>query len=93
MMLIVMLVDEVQWRIREFRWQEIAPENSESGNQTPPAVADGQNPGGNDGSTASGSDLENPLLLGGGRCNPKAHLQTGDLLLGNVFGEEDEQLS
>ena len=48
-----------QWRIREFLWQEIAPENSESGNQIPPAVAVGQNQVENDGSTASGSDPEN----------------------------------
>jgi len=69
MMLIVMLVDEVQWRIREYRWQEIAPENSESGDQAPPAVADGQNPGGNDGSTASGSD-ENPPAARQGPVQP-----------------------
>ena len=71
MMLIIMLVDEVQWRIREFRWQEIAPENSESGNQTPPAVADGQNPGGNDGSTACGSDPENPPAARRGPGQPE----------------------
>ena len=70
MMLIVMLVDEVQWRIREFRWQEIAPENSESGNQTPPAVAVGQNHVENDGSTASGSDLENPPAARRGPVQP-----------------------
>ena len=70
MMLIVMLVDEVQWRIREFRWQEIAPENSESGNQTPPAVAVGQNQVENDGSTASGSDPENPPAARRGPVQP-----------------------
>ena len=70
MMLIVMLVDEVQWRIREFRWQEIAPENSETGNQTPPAVAVGQNQVEDDGSTASGSDPENPPAARRGPVQP-----------------------
>ena len=70
MMLIVMLVDEIQWRIREFPWQEIAPDNSESGNQTPPAVAVVQNSVENDGSTASGSDPENPPAARRGPVQP-----------------------
>ena len=34
-------------------------------------VADGQNPGGNDGSTASGSDLENPPAARRGPVQPE----------------------
>ena len=36
--------------------------------------------------------MKTHLLLGGGRRNLMAHLQIGGLLLGNVFGEEDDHL-
>ena len=51
----------------------------------------GQNQVENDGSTASGSDPENPPAARRGPVQTfRPHLRIGHRLLGNVFAEEDE---